>query len=312
MRHRNFAAAIFCLSTLSSCASYPSLYTSSSLPNMDVESGVGRILDQARVIQEKYAENYLSSAKARDFSQIPIVGAASAAAGILLGKGRHAANTVGYIGIGTATYSSLNNLFYPSAMPDLYIKGHAALACIRNEGALFAGPDADQKVSEFRSSLGSLLTALLDAKGLAITAQLDGKETAVERKMFQDALKLLNDIITSASTALDTGKAELGVYRGAEMMFGSAVSAVATKVATKSREGRSINYDELKKLYSANIPSPPTPPAPAAVGLTTNIEMIQAMTAAATNLALNAQSVVNGNPQYSASLARVSACPNSI
>src|SRR3954462_13525095 len=86
---------------LSACSSYPRLVAItpvSAAPNSETPD-VDAALREAAILQAEYSTGYSESAQIRDFSQLPIIGAAAIAAWVLLDARPNAARRTGRIGI---------------------------------------------------------------------------------------------------------------------------------------------------------------------------------------------------------------------
>ncbi|RYE50179.1 MAG: DUF521 domain-containing protein, partial [Hyphomicrobiales bacterium] len=152
--------ALAAVVSLSACSSYPPLVATSAVPPADAahHTELDLILAEAVKLQTTYGKGYQDSAQMADLGQLPIIGAAAAAAWILLDDKKNAATIAGKIGIGAGTYSAVRGQLSAAGLPDLYIAGHGALTCVLAEGSLFAGTGASQR----RDNLDDALTTTED------------------------------------------------------------------------------------------------------------------------------------------------------
>lgn len=305
-------ACLTSLLLLGACTSfYPSLYT----PPTGTPS-VAAILDSAKALQDEYASGYKESAKVLDLSALPLIGAAAAAASILA-FGDNGDDALAAIGIGTAAYTAGRATALPASMPDIYAKGHDALGCVRVEGALFAGTDADANLAAYQGKLASLATAISVAETAVASEKLPAGAGEAERTRFTATLTSLAAAIATAKSLRDAGNRELADYRSAPSVFGAAVGSIATRVATRGREGRAVDFATLRGQFTSSIAAAgaAAPPPPIPTGIDKAGKPLAAPTpleklSDALNDLVNAnQTVVAGNPGYSAALTRVAACP---
>lgn len=309
-----YVTAVLCALALGGCAaSYPPLRTARNPEGVDPSRGVGRVLADAETLQGQYSKNYRTVAKAADLSQIPIIGVAAVAAGLLLHNGPHAARNVGYVAIGAGSYTAARGVFLPASLAEIYIRGHAALGCVRNEGALFAGSAAVTRYDEFVLLAKTLAQHDELARQIYESASLSSAATPQQRSTFATGMRQLAEARAAAATTLRATRADLASYGSADFVFDSAVSAVTVRVATKGREGRAVDFATLKASLTASIPNngPPVGPTSAAVPGDDD-QLNQLITSAAANLSAATQDVVAATPHYADALTRVAACPNTI
>ena len=304
--------------------STPTLYQSAPSPSM------ATTMANALLIQNAYADAYKRSANAANLAQLPIIGAAAGAGAILLHNHAHAVKTVGYIGIAASAYSAIQGIFFSNADAGLYLSGYSAMSCIRAEGFHFVGDASDLQYQLYLKDAAGLNQLVADDTVLEGGTALSGSATETQKKAFGSAIKLLSDSVTSANKVLQAANTNLGAYAGALSVFEPSIATVTTKVASKGRQGRALDYDSLKTSFSANLNAAKSPAAPnpaaliatfapsAATGASTSSApsgddlLIQVVLDAAANLNANVVSMSLHAFDYSASLARVSACPNSI
>ena len=105
MRIAQIVMATAAVLLVSGCAeTYPPLY--SRLPKAEKsEATLDQILRSAEAARTVYAQNYRSTAEADDTFNIFLVGAASVAAALVFGDGKHLAKRLGYgaLGVGAVT-----------------------------------------------------------------------------------------------------------------------------------------------------------------------------------------------------------------
>jgi hypothetical protein len=206
----------------------------------------------AQLLQDVYSKGYIESAKWNDFSQLPIIGAAGAAAWILLKNQDNAAQKVGKIGIGTGVYAAGRSQLLPSGLPEVFIKGHSALGCVLAEEVYFRGTAAD---SQFALLEGSLETVAGLAAATSLLRYAEPSDPAASADLLKAARALADQSINAANTHLRTSRQERAAYEFAASPFRQSVSDVAAWVASKGRARPNASYDDLLKQMSSS-PAP--------------------------------------------------------
>lgn len=311
MKIGSLSSILVCV-LVSGCAmSYPPLFTppyaAPATPSI-----LDRILAQAAVSQTTYATYYKKSAKQADISQLPIIGAASLAAGVLYRGNGKAQDHLAAIGIGVGGYTAYRDTIFPTSLPELYLKGHSALGCIRSEGIYFTG-DSAIGTKENAAELSDQLTQeLIVARQQYKSAKLSSKASAAIREQFQNASSALNEAINSGNQTLLATQKQLASFANSETVFGLAVSNVHYNVATAARKGRSESFADIRSAISANIGSAggavDGAQAPG-VGPKTDAATIANLLASSSSLILLTQQVSASTPDYIAKLERVAECP---
>ena len=317
--------------TLGACTTlYPPLYSAPTIASTGAptdaltvacKSGVDPLAQTtacAQLLQDVYSKGYVESAKWNDFSQLPIIGAAGAAAWIILKDKPQAARKVGKIGIGTGVYSAARGQLLPAALPEVFIKGHGALGCVLSEEAFFRGSAAASQFGSLDESLREVATLAMVTSGLRYTEPSDPVASA---DLLKAARGLADQAITAANTQLRASRQERAAYEFAASPFRRSVSDIAAWVATKGRSRPNVNYDDLLKSMSSSPPesSPlegaagsqnPVVAALAEVAISqpSSAQLIKAIGEASQQLT-NATIRLQGNtPPYGARLTAVTKC----
>lgn len=305
-----------CLSSLlllGACASfYPSLYTPPATMT------VSDVLSSAATLQQEYADGYKKAAQAIDLSSLPLIGAAAAAASILV-FGDNGDDALAAIGIGTAAYTAGRATAAPTSMPDTYAKGHDALGCVRAEGGAFTGADALAERDAFKTKVDALAAAIAAAEATMTNEALPARASDEDRRRFTATLTSLAAAIATGKSLRDAGNRELLDFRGAAPVFAAAVSSIATRVATRGREGRVVDFATLRGQFTAGVTAAGFVPPPPEVGASAGgppaaptppqRTPLQNLTDALNALVNANQEVAGGSPGYTAALQRVAACP---
>jgi hypothetical protein len=293
----------------------------------DKSDALRQTLACAEILQAVYSSGYQRSAQMQDISQLPIIGAAAAAAWVLLKDKENAARKAGKIGIATLTYSATRDQLLPTGLPDTFIKGHGALGCLIAEGDYFHGTAAG---TAFDSLNASLLTV---ADVAAITAKIrymEPSDPAAAPELLKAARTLAEQAITGANAQLRTSRQERAAKEFASSVFRKSVSEIAGWVASKGRARPNKSYDDLLKGMSS------TPaPAPATEGVRnisdpdhseieslrefandnpspSSAELIRNLGSASQLLAARTIELQGNTPPYAARLKKVEECSTSL
>ncbi|MEO1250945.1 MAG: hypothetical protein AAFW81_01205 [Pseudomonadota bacterium] len=279
----------------------------------DQQQSLSQILDTAQELQKDYRSKYINSSRLSDVGGLPLILAAAASAVVILASPSNAAEAAGYIGIGAAGYTAARNTIFPNTLPDLYLEGYAAVACVRDEGHLFVGGSAATAFDNFNNAITLTQRKLADAKFKFINWNLSSGADAEVKERYQQARTNLNRAITEASPIYASAISERNVHDTAETAFSSAVSAISTKVATKGRTGRNVTFDQLiAQFEAARTPAPESESgAQSAAGARDEI-IIADLNAAAADLDQAAINLKDHTPSYSTAIERVTKCSNQI
>ncbi len=304
----------------SGCAQYPDLV---SIPIADGDD-VQQILTRAQELQATYSSGYKDSAQAQDWSQLPLIGAAAAAAWVLLDNGKHAAKDAGKIGIGAGIYGAARGQLVAPNMADHYIAGYGALTCVIAEGSNFTGKGATRH-SDFEGNVGILEQQIggtlsmmgempaeppaVSAKASKATIEAHNKAVEQGKEALKTAKALAETAVAQARTAYAGARKQLDAYDNAAPTFRNAVSSISVRVASKGRVRPAIDFATLRDSFA-----PPKTDAAA---------LAEASERQAVELAgdINRQALMLGNaaailaastPRYDESLKRVVACPDQI
>lgn len=273
----------FLLGGCATSTSYPPLY---SAPTIARTAGDGTLkaactssehpLDQtlacAEILQDVYSTGYSESARWQDISQLPIIGAAAAAAWILLKDKENAAKKVGKVGIGALAYSAARDQLLPKDMPVIFIKGHSALGCVLAEEIYFRGTAADDS---FAALNGSLLDTARQANKVSALRYSIPSDPAASPELLKAAQSLADQAIAAANTQLRASRQERAAHEFANSPFRRSVSDIAAWVASKGRTRPNASYEALLQGMSSAptgakpptttqgaVPPPPPPPPP--------------------------------------------------
>ena len=311
---------------LSACAhAYPDLATFQSVASTGQADELGPILIEAERLQATYSTGYKETAKWQDIGQLPVIGAAAAAAWILLKDQSGAAKKVGKIGIGTLAYTSARDQLSAQGLPDAYIAGHGALTCILAEGSVFHGSAARERLSAHRIRLDAvandlaLVTALRNIEPDGTPPAIPGEPTPPNySELLKTARTLADQAVTAARTAQATGLAQDSAFGSAGPTFRNAVSSVSVRVASKGRVRPPIDFVDLRDRMGAA--AKPGSATAAIQGNGLNVQntyvsaftgddpktLVQALSAATNQLIQSTAELVAGTPNYQKSLSRVS------
>jgi hypothetical protein len=300
---------------------YPPLYSAPTIANTASPSPLGancrnntdplnQTIACAELLQDVYSKGYVESAKWNDFSQLPIIGAAGAAAWILLKDQPKAARKVGKIGIGTGVYAAGRGQLLPVGLPEVFIKGHGALGCVLAEGPYFRGTGANSSVEALNKSLADTATFATITSRLRYTEPSD---PAASSELLKAARALADQAIAAANAQLRTSRQERAAYEFAASPFRQSVSDIAGWVASKGRVRPNTSYDDLLKGMSSGPPkaAPPTSVAPLMAFVSsqpTSAELIGAIGAASQGLTEAVLELQGNTPPYAARLTKVAKC----
>lgn len=274
--------------------------------------------------QIDYAEGYQISARQMDESQLPIIAAAGVASLVLFQNPASATEILAGIGVGTGVYSATRSVTLPRRMPELYILGHSALSCIRAETSFFAGDAAANTHRLFKNDADGFASFVSGAREVFATARLDVSTASEDQKRnFQAAMTALNEAIVAANQTLATANRQLAAFGRAPSVFGAAVADVHIRVATKARDGRTVEFAQLRQALTESIQAAGTPrgsgtpPSPQFFGaqigmnlaaITTNDQIIDLVWRTTRALSSQTQILTSATPDYTGSLTRVAAC----
>lgn len=304
------AASTAVLMMLAGCSSYPPLgvvVPASGRGPFDVDPAIGA----ARELQGEYKVAYEKVTDKAWIGQVPVLVAAGVAAGLLVANPANVANLVAYTGIAAGTWQLGRNAIAPSGAPLLYAQGFAALQCIVSEGQVFV-PNASGGPNTPLGLLTDSATRLvsqIEASQSQVIRTLPAGGTEEKRKEALNEQQRLATLLVSARTLLDTARTEVAAGNQAGPVVGSAVSAVALRVATKGMEGRTISYQEA--LDQLKPPPAAKPQGTADADLQGFIDDIGASTTALQD-SMNAVQAALAQTPYKATLDRVRACPDGV
>lgn len=306
MRVGVFGVAIAAL-FVSACAhSYPDLAT------FKPTSGANElkdILDEAMALQAKYSTGYKSAAKWQDWSQLPVIGGAAAAAWVLLNDKSNAATKAAKTGIGAASFSAARGQLTAIGLPDAYIAGHGALTCILSEGSHFHGVAADVRYRALTNELTSVATRLHEIIALRYR---EPANVGAHADMLRLARTMADQAIAAARVAETAALTQEGNYLGAAPTFRNAVSNVSVRVASKGRVRVPVDFEGLRN----SMAPPKVPTGDAAletIGGRPVVDdpraIILALTAATEKMMSATARLIGATPDYSKSLEHVRECP---
>lgn len=294
---------------------------------------IEQVIVAAHDSQVQYAQGYLDSAQELDGSQLPLIAAAGLAALVVQQNPQHVLDWLTGIGVGAAAYSSTRSTLLPRRMPELYILGHSALGCIRNEAPNFLGENADRVYADLRSYLATYNNTLAEARQAyqqtVLTEPRTGQIAAPMRADFQAAMTALNEAIVAANTQLNASTRQYAAFSRAGDVMGGAVADVHVRVANEARNGRISDFAALRQQFDESISAAGTPrtdqgvPESHARAFTdfsaaisevhlTNQQKIDRIWRLSRTLSAATQGLVTATPDYMGSLDRVRACPATV
>jgi hypothetical protein len=308
---------------------YPPLYSAPTIAATAEEGtlkkdcqGHDDPLDQtlacAEILQDVYSTGYQDSAKWQDISQLPIIGAAGAAAWILLKDEENAARKAGKIFIGTGVYSAARNQLFPKNLPETFIQGHSALGCVIAEKVYFRGDTAVEAFDALNQSL--LETA--DLATLLSWLRYKEPSDSASAELLKAARALADQAIAAANTQLGASRKERAAYKFAPSPFRQSVSDIAAWVASKGRARPNASYDDLLKGMSSSPKAEPGTEAPlagvdplenarslaAANERPTAAQLIEAIGEVSQKLSSKTIELQGNTPPYAARLVKVTEC----
>lgn len=261
----------------------------------------------AEILQVVYSNGYQDTAKWQDISQLPIIGAAGAAAWILLKDEENAARKAGKIFIGTGVYSAARNQLFPKGMPETFIKGHSALGCVIAEKVYFRGTAAENANAALDASL--LETARISAE-LAELRHEPPTDPDAAPDLLKAARALADNAITAANSQLGASRKERAAYEFAASPFRRSVTNIAAWVASKGRDRPNLSYDDLLKGMSSS-PQAPTNESPSTEttrGGKTSAALIRDIGRTSQQLSIETIKLQGNTPPYAARLDKVTEC----
>lgn len=290
---------------LSACSSYPRLVAIT--PVAAAPDSHSRDVDAALVaassLQAEYSTGYMDSAQIRDFSQLPIIGAAAVAAWILLDAHTGAARRVGRIGILAGAYSEARGQLVTPNMTEVYIAGHAALTCVLAQGSYFSGQGAETRLTRMDTSLNTLTQAILSTSSIIAMQPTDNNADA--QALLRTTRAAAELAITQARAAASAALSERMAYEGAGPVFWLAVSSISARVASRGRQRPNVDYRTLVTQFS-----PPAAGVKAQSGSNRTAAQITALLIPQIDALLNATADLRGvTPNYNDRLKLVADCP---
>lgn len=266
---RRFLAALSASSLLAGCSTYyPPLYSPSSVANLGAsaaagspalescegdEEGLGLTLACAEVLQAIYSDSYRKTGKWEDIAQLPIIGAAGAAAWILL-KGQDGyVKKVGKVGIGAGVYEAGRNQLMPKDMPKYFIAGHAALGCVIAEGPYFDADGANNTAETLRDDL--LWVERLRVAVQALRYVEPPANAGVNAELLKAARQIADQAVIQAEKQLEASQMQLAAYDFADSHFRKAVTDIGAWVASRSRVRPGLSY---QGAFDGLKPKPPS------------------------------------------------------
>ncbi len=304
--------ALVPLAMLAACATnYPDLYSAQppkpSAPPQNAE--VDQVLRDAAQLQATYAGGYKASAQYQDYGQLPLIGAAAAAAFVLLANKTNAATTAGNIGIGAGAYTAVRGQLSAAGLADIYISGHGALSCVIAEGSYFSGDNASDLFTRQDTELTKIANAILVAD--LATKDFHYKDpTPAQNDALKAARSVADQAITQARIAETAALTQEAAFENAAPIFHNAVSSISMRVASKGRVRPAVDFAALRDSFSP-------PKAPTVVNAQSDEEkdvndVIANIVTRTNGLVTETGRLIAATRPYSQSLARVAACPDQI
>lgn len=305
------ALALAPLAMLAACATnYPDLVSTRppppAVPPQNAE--LDETLVDAANLQKSYAIGYKQSAQNQDLSALPIIGAAAAAAFVLLANKTNAATTAGNIGIGGGAYAALRGQLSPAGLADAYISGHGALTCVLAEGSYFSGENAKALYKRQDNELQDLEDYIARVDQTEHDPLFNTVLTQQQSDNLKTAISVAGQAVSQARTAETAALAQKAAFDNAAPVFRNAVASISVRVASKGRVRPAVDFGALRDSFAP----PKTGSAVKAQGASTVDLAIAAVTAATVGLVTETAKMTAATRPYSQSLTRVGACPDQI
>jgi hypothetical protein len=291
--------------SVSGCSSYPRLVT---IPNVQAAPvshapGVDAALAEASSLQRDYATGYLDSAQIRDFSQLPLIGAAATAAWILLDARPNAARRTGRIGILAGAYSQARGQLVQANLTEIYIAGHAALTCVLAQGSYFSGTQAEARLATMNASLTRLNQAIVTTTSLIAKQPASGTTQALD--LLRTTKAAAEQAIAQARTVASNAWSEGRAFEGAGPVFWQAVSAISSRVASRGSVRPGVDYRKLVAEFS-----PSGTAAQAGAGTRSAVQLTEELIVQM-GILVGATAELRGvTPDYNARLEQIAGCPS--
>lgn len=343
---RQFVLAGITAFTLCGCSTlYPPLYSPASVTSPTFKTDratleaspafkkckadtdkLTQTLNCAEVLQAIYSNNYRDSATWSDIAHLPIIGAAGAAAWVLLNDKKNATTKAGKILIGGGVLEAGRNQLLPADLPTYYVRGHSALGCVISEGQYFSGGNAQDVARSLRQQIA-------DTRELMVAVQTlryfePPKKPAYSADLLTAARSIADTAVTQASAQVESSESQLGQHDFAEGHFRRAVTDIAAWVATKGRTRPNLTLEQAVEKFKPKEKATSTDPASKAddglVSRLTKAErdiivastdeslsggMVIAALARGSRLLANSTSMLKGRtPDYAGRLAVVTRC----
>ncbi len=303
------ALAIALLLPLNACATYPELALGKAPVPVDstAPTDVDQALAEAARLQATYSTGYVKSAKAADWSQLPIIGAAAAAAWVLLVDHRSAAKTAGKIGISAGAYTAARGQLFGAGLTDAYLAGHAAMTCVLAEGTNFSGTTAEKTHSDLDTHLQDVANQIVVVNR---AARQSAQPTGADVPRLDGARTSADAAMTQALTATRIALTEEAAYNGAAPVFWNAVASISVRVASKGRVRPPIDFTSLRSSLAPEKTGEATQPT--GLGTPTVDQIILNIQLTTSELIRRTLVLTSSTPPYRQSLERVAACPDQI
>jgi hypothetical protein len=295
-------AGLLGFTPLTGCATlYP------SLQEINIDNSLATPAERSRdlletsavALQTNYADGFNQSSKIVDISALPILGAAAAAAGLLLFDGSTQALKAVALGVGTYTAGRL--LFSPQGTPELYMNAHRAVSCVKAEGSALTR-DAGQLDTQAQD----LAYQIVLAQAVLVRRAPAGTDPAT----LEDARSNLRAEITNANEALAKAGAAKGAYEAGPQTIVNALQDIQTRTVQKMREGRSISFPSAVAAITATYQELGLPEGEELdIAASADIEDIQEQT---NQLARKRQQLEANTPPYVQARENVGKCPERI
>lgn len=247
---------------------YPPLYSPTSIAPVKVEGSTGhtepasvgtcrdaptplkQTLSCADVLQSIYSKGYVESAQWNDIAQLPVIGAAGAAAWILLKGKDGAATKAGKIAIGTGVFAATRDQLLPKDMAPTFIKGHAALGCLIAQGDFFDGAAAQQSANNLKQAMGITEGLRADVQELRYLDPVADPKKPYDPELLKAARSIADQAITQSATQLEASATQLGAFEFASPHFRKATTDIAAWVASRGRVRPNAEYKDLLTKFS--------------------------------------------------------------
>lgn len=300
-------AGLLGIIALTGCATlYP------SLQEINIDNSLTTPAERSRELLEtsavglrtKYADGFNQSSKIVDISALPILGAAAAAAGLLLFDG--STQALKAVALGAGTYTAGRLLFLPQGTPELYMNAHRAVSCVIAEGSALTR-DAGQLDTQAQDLAYQIVLAQA-----VLARRAPAGTDPTKQQTLEDARSNLRAEITNAKEALAKAGAAKGAYEAGPQTIVNALQDIQTRTVQKMREGRSISFPSAVSAITATYQGLGLPEEAEISVADTADDVIQGVQDQTSTLARERQQLEAITPPYVQAQESVGKCPERV